>query len=200
MTVISLNLKSIFPMTEAKFLELCQKNPEYKLELTANQELVIMSPTGGSTGNRNIKLLARLEIWTEKERSPQGSATRAGIAFDSSTMFKLPNGALRSPDAAWLTLERWNSLTQGQKDSFPPICPDFVVELRSPSDSLVGLQQKMREYVDNGVRLGWLIDPQNQRVEISRQGGEIEILTNPTQLSGENILSGFVLDLQGIMN
>lgn len=179
-------------MTEAKFLELCQQNPEYKLELTANQQLLIMSPTGGSTGNRNIKLLARLEIWTEKERT--------GIAFDSSTMFKLPNGALRSPDAAWLTLERWNNLTQGQKDSFPPICPDFVVELRSPSDSLLELQQKMREYLDNGVRLGWLIDPQNQRVEISRQGGEIEILTNPTQLSGENILSGFVLDLQGIIN
>jgi len=191
MTVITLNLKPILTMTEAKFLQLCQQNPEYKLELTANQQLLIMSPTGGSTGNRNIKLLARLEIWTEKERT--------GIAFDSSTMFKLPNGALRSPDAAWLTLERWNNLTQGQKDSFPPICPDFVVELRSPSDSLLELQQKMREYLDNGVRLGWLIDPQNQRVEISRQGGEIDILTNPTQLFGENILSGFVLDLRSIL-
>ena len=191
MPAIALKLEPILPMTDENFLQLCHLNPEAKLELTAQLELVIMTPTGGSTGNRNIKLSARLERWIEEEGT--------GVAFDSSTMFKLPSGAFRSPDAAWIKLERWHTLTTEQKDTFPPICPDFVVELRSPSDSLLSLQQKMREYLANGVRLGWLIDPQNQRVEIYRQGQEVEILMRPLQLGGEDVLIGFILDLTAIL-
>jgi Uma2 family endonuclease len=191
MTAIVLNLEPILSMTEERFIQLCQANPEAKLELTDKGELVIMPPTGGKSGNRNIKLSARLERWTEEDRS--------GIAFDSSTLFKLPSGAFRSPDAAWISLERWNDLTPQQQETFPPICPDFVVELRSPSDSLTQLQEKMREYLANGIRLGWLIDPQNQRVEIYRPQRETEILTRPDSLSGEAVLSGFVLDLKGIL-
>lgn len=191
MTAIVLNLEPILSMTEENFIQLCHANPEAKLELTDKGELVIMPPTGGSSGNRNIKLSARLERWTEEDRS--------GIAFDSSTMFKLPSGAFRSPDAAWIPLERWNSLTPEEQDSFPPICPDFVIELRSPSDTLSQLQEKMREYIANGVRLGWLIDPRNQQVEIYRPGRETEIVTRPDRLFGEDVLSGFVLELTGIL-
>jgi Uma2 family endonuclease len=191
MKAIALKLEPILSMTDENFIQLCHLNPEAKLELSVQGELIIMTPTGGSAGNRNVKLSARLEQWTE--------GVGSGVAFDSSTMFKLPSGAFRSPDAAWIRLERWNALTQEQKDTFPPICPDFVIELRSPSDSLSELQKKMREYLDNGVRLGWLIDPQNQRVEIYRQGQETEVLTHPLQLSGEDVLSGFILDLKGIL-
>lgn len=191
MTAIILNLEPILTMTEENFRQLCHANPETKLELTTTGELVIMPPTGGSAGNRNIKLSARLQRWTEEERS--------GIAFDSSTMFQLPSGAFRSPDAAWISLERWNALTSEQKDGFPPICPDFVVELRSPSDNLSQLQEKMREYLANGIRLGWLIDPQNQRIEIYQPGREREILNRPDYISGQEVLLGFVLELEGIL-
>jgi Uma2 family endonuclease len=191
MTAIVLNLESLLSMTEDIFIQLCHANPEAKLELTGKGELVVMPPTGGSAGNRNLKLTTRLGQWTEEDRS--------GIAFDSSTLFQLPSGAFRSPDAAWISIDRWNALTPDQQDSFPPICPDFVVELRSPSDSLRQLQEKMQEYIANGIRLGWLIDPQNQQVEIYRPGQEKEILKRPDRLSGEDILSGFVLDLTGIL-
>jgi Uma2 family endonuclease len=191
MTSLTLTLKPMIQLTEQQFSQLCQANPDAKLELTAQGELVIMSPTGGTTGNRNIKLSTRLEIWTESDRN--------GIAFDSSTMFRLPDGALRSPDAAWISLERWNQLTTEEQDEFPPICPDFVVEIRSSSDRLISLQKKMQEYMDNGTRLGWLIDPKKQTVEIYRRGREKEILANPTQLSGEDVLPEFVLNLSGIL-
>jgi Uma2 family endonuclease len=191
MTAIVLNLEPILTMTEENFRQLCHANPETKLELTKTGELVIMPPTGGSTGNRNIKLSARLQRWTEEERS--------GIAFDSSTMFQLPSGAFRSPDAAWISLDRWNALTPEQQDSFPPICPDFVVELRSPSDNLSQLQEKMREYLANGIRLGWLIDPQNQRIEIYQPGRERDILNRPDYISGQEVLPGFLLELEGIL-
>jgi len=191
MTALTLNLDAIVQLTDEAFYTLCRANPEVKFERTSFGELIIMPPTGGETGNRNIKLAARLENWAEQDCS--------GIAFDSSTMFQLPNGAYRSPDAAWIVLERWEALSPKQREAFSPICPDFVVELRSPSDSLTTLQNKMQEYMDNGASLGWLLNPQDQQVEIYRQGQDKEVLSNPTSLSGEEVLPGFVLDLRGIL-
>lgn len=162
MIAIALNLTPVIQLNPDRFKQLCYANPDAKLELTHKGELVVMSPTGGETGNRNIKLLARLENWA--------SADGTGIAFDSSTMFQLPNNSFRSPDASWISLARWNRLTDEQKVTFPPICPDFVVELRSPSDSLNSLPEKMQEYLDNGAQLGWLLDPKTKRVEIYRPG------------------------------
>jgi len=150
-----------------------------------------MPPTGGETGNRNAKLTIRLGNWAE--------ADGTGITFDSSTGFKLPNGANRSPDAAWILLTRWETLTPEQRCRFPPIAPDFVIELRSDTDSLTTTQSKMEEYIDNGVRLGWLLNPQDQQVEIYRQGQDKEVLSNPISLSGEEVLPGFVLELRGIL-
>lgn len=191
MIALTLNLKPIMQLTDDAFYALCQANPEVKLERTAQGELIVMPPTGGETGNRNIKLSTRLENWAEQDGT--------GIAFDSSTMFQLPNGAYRSPDAAWISLARWEALTSEQREAFPPICPDFVVELRSPSDSLKMIQDKMQEYMDNGACLGWLIDPKTQQVEIYRQAQEKEVLRSPTHISGEVVLSGFVLDLNRIL-
>jgi Uma2 family endonuclease len=191
MTAVTLTLDPLIQLTDAKFRKLCQANPDAKLERTAQGELVVMPPTGGESGNRNIKLSARLEIWADKDGT--------GLAFDSSTMFCLPNGAFRSPDAAWITLDRWQALSHEQQVGFPPLCPDFVIELRSASDSLGSLQEKMQEYLDNGASLGWLINPQGHQVEIYRQGQPKAILLAPTQLFGENILPNFVMDLQGIL-
>ena len=191
MTAVTLDLTSIVQLTDEAFYALCRANPEVKFERTAQVKLIVMPPTGGETGNRNIKLSARLENWAEQDGS--------GIAFDSSTMFQLPNGAYRSPDAAWIPLAGWEALTLEEREAFPPLCPDFVVELRSPSDSLKTVQDKMQEYMDNGARLGWLIDPKSQQVEIYRQGKEKEILRSPTSLSGEEVLPGFVLDLNRIL-
>lgn len=191
MNSLTLNLTSILPLTDEVFSEICRANPEIKFERTAKGALVVMPPTGGETGNRNIKLSARLENWAERDGS--------GLAFDSSTMFQLPNGAYRSPDAAWIAVERWLALTSVERQGFPPICPDFVVELRSRSDSLKSVQDKMQEYMDNGVRLGWLINPQDKQVEIYRQGQEKEVLLAPTSLSGEQLLPGFVLNLTQIL-
>ncbi|MGB6301648.1 MAG: Uma2 family endonuclease, partial [Rivularia sp. (in: cyanobacteria)] len=150
----------------------------------------IMPPVGGESSNRNAGLTAQLWIWNQKNN--------LGIVFDSSGGFKLPNGADRSPDASWLKLSRWNELTTEQKTKFLPVAPDFVIELLSPSDSLKTTQQKMEEYKNNGVRLGWLINRKNRQVEIYRIGKEVEILDNPDSLSGEDVLPGFVLDLQMI--
>jgi Uma2 family endonuclease len=191
MTSVLINLDPVFKLTDENFYELCRTNPEVKFERTAKGELIVMAPTGGETGNRNMKLSARLENWTEEDGT--------GIAFDSSTMFQLPLGAYRSPDAAWIQLERWESLSPEDRSAFPPLCPDFVVELRSISDSLRSVQDKMQEYLENGVRLGWLIDPKGQQVEIYRQGQAKEVLQAPTRLSGEDVLPGFVLDLSRIL-
>jgi Uma2 family endonuclease len=191
MTAVTLTLDPLIQLTDAKFRKLCHANPDAKLERTAQGELVVMPPTGGESGNRNIKLSARLEIWADKDGT--------GLAFDSSTMFCLPNGAFRSPDVAWITLDRWQALSHEQQVGFPPLCPDFVIELRSTSDSLGSLQDKMQEYLDNGASLGWLINPQGHQVEIYRQGQPKAILLAPTQLFGENILPNFVMDLQGIL-
>jgi Uma2 family endonuclease len=191
MTAVTLTLKPLLQLTPEQFYALCQANPDAKLERTATGELVVMSPTGGESGSRNRKLTQRLGNWSDQDGT--------GEAFDSSTMFQLPNGAFRSPDAAWVALSRWNALTPEERRTFPPLCPDFVVELRSDSDSLSSLQAKMQEYMANGARLGWLLDPQGQRVEIYRQGQAKQVLAAPTQLSGEAVLPEFVLNLQGIL-
>jgi len=191
MTALTLNLDAIVQLTDDAFYALCRANPEVKFERTSFGELIVMPPTGGETGNRNIELAFQLQAWSRQNQ--------LGLAFDSSTCFRLPNGANRSPDAAWILLPRWEALSPKQREGFPPICPDFVVELRSPSDSLKTLQDKMQEYIDNGARLGWLLNPQDQQVEIYRQGQDQEVLSNPTSLPGEGVLPGFVLDLRGIL-
>jgi Uma2 family endonuclease len=191
MNLVTLTFPSNIHLSEEQFFELCQKNRDYRFERTASGELLIMPPTGGETGRRNIKISTQVEVWS--------SQNNLGVAFDSSTCFKLPNGANLSPDASWVRRERWNTLTPEQKRKFPPLCPDFVVELRSPSDSLEKLRAKMKEYLENGVQLGWLIDPETQQVEIYRPIRDIEILQSPTTLSGEDVLPGFVLNLQPIL-
>ncbi len=177
-------------LTDEQFWQLCLSNRDYRFERTAKGELIVMPPTGSDTGRRNIKITTQLEIWN--------SQSKLGVAFDSSTGFKLPNGAERSPDASWVKKERWESLTVEQQAKFAPLCPDFVVELRSPSDSLQNLQEKMREYINNGAKLGWLIDRKNQQVEIYRPDRDVEILSSPQTLSGEDVLPGFVLELTEI--
>lgn len=184
-------LQLTIDLTDEQFWQLCQKNQELKFERTASGELLIMSPTGGETGNRNIEIAYQVQGWSRKNNS--------GKAFDSSTGFKLPNGANRSPDASWITIEKWESLSAEQRRKFLPLCPDFVIELRSPTDSLKKIREKMQEYIENGARLGWLIDAETRKVEIYRQGRDVEILEAPTTLSGEDVLPGFVFDLTTIM-
>lgn len=184
-------IKLSIDLTDEQFFDLCQRNRDYRFERTTSGELLIMSPTGSETGNRNIELAYQLQAWSRQNN--------LGIAFDSSTGFKLPNGAERSPDVSWIRRERWEALTPTQRKKFAPICPDFVVELRSETDSLKELQEKMREYRDNGAKLGWLIDRKNKRVEIYRPGDNVEILNSPATLSGEDVLPGFVLNLKGIL-
>jgi Uma2 family endonuclease len=166
-------------------------NRDLRLEQTAQGELIIMPPTGWKSGNRNSRLTQRLGNWAD--------ADGTGLAFDSSTGYILPNGAKRSPDASWVSSERLEALNP-DPTRFLPMAPDFAVELRSANDELKTVQQKMQEYINNGVRLGWLIDPQNQRVEIYRIGQNVEVLQSPTSLLGENVLPGFVLELNQILN
>jgi len=187
---ILLHLKPIIELTDQEFFEFCQINRDLRIERTAKGELLIMPPTGSETGNRNAKLTVQLGIWAEGDGN--------GIYFDSNTGFKLPNGAERSPDVAWVKLERWNALTPEQQKKFAPICPEFVVELRSPSDNLEPLKTKMQEYLDNGALLGWLIDRKNRQVYIYRPGVAVECLNNPATVSGESVLPGFVLNLSKI--
>ncbi|NJM67097.1 MAG: Uma2 family endonuclease [Acaryochloris sp. RU_4_1] len=191
MTILTLTLDPVIHLSDEQFYQLCQVNRDIKFERTATGELIIMPPTGGETGKRNLGLSGQLWLWNQQ--------TQQGEGFDSSTCFKLPNGADRSPDAAWVKLERWQVLTPEQRQKFPPLAPDFVMELRSTTDSLVALQKKMQEYLENGVCLGWLINPQDQQVEIYRPGQGVEVLQSPTQLSGEDVLPGFVLDLSKIL-
>ena len=178
-------------LSPGNFEQIVQANPEWKFEQTAYGELVVVPPTGGTSGSKNLSLSRQFGNWIEENLD-------LGEGFDSSTMFQLPNGAKRSPDAAWVERGRWDALTQQQQDGYPPLCPDFVVELRSQGDSLEELQAKMREYTDNGARLGWLINPQARQVEIYRQGLGVEVLQAPLTLSGEDVLPGFVLSLQRI--
>ena len=180
-----------FRITPEQFEQLADAEQIARLELTENGELIVMSPTGGTAGKKNFNLYLDFGIWNRQ--------TKLGQAFDSSTIFALPNGARRSPDVSWVKLERWNQLTQAQQDGFPPIAPDFVIELVSPSDlkkqRYEDLQAKMKEYLDNGVKLGWLIEPSAKTVEIYRLGKPVEISNNPQALSGEDVLPGFTLDL-----
>ena len=170
------------------FFEFCQLNPEWRIERTSEGDVVIMAPTGGWTGSRNFTLIGLFSRWVEEDGT--------GIGFDSSTGFTLPNGAKRSPDLAWVKRERWESLTEQEREEFPPLCPDFVVELRSRSDALTSLQKKMEEYIENGAQLGWLIDPQERKVYIYRPQTEEQCLENPRTISGEPLLSGFILEVQ----
>lgn len=186
LTPLKLNLNSVH-LTDEQFYQLCQNNRELNFERNAKGELIIMPPVGGESGNREADLTIDLGIWNRQ--------TRLGYTFSSSTVFKLPNGGDRSPDAAWIRRERWEALTPEQRRKFPPIAPDFVIELRSETDNLSILQEKMQEYLDAGVRLGWLINPQQQQVEIYRLGEAVEVRNLPTELLGEDVLPGFSLRL-----
>lgn len=190
MTALVINLRPTIELSDDAFYEFCQHNPDLRIERTATGALIVMPPTGGESGHRNADLITDVGLWNRQ--------TELGIVFDSSTVFKLPNGANRSPDVAWITNERWNALSIEQKKRFPPIAPDFVIELRSETDALSDLQEKMQEYMDNGVRLGWLIDPHTQQVSLYRPGQSVEMLQTPAKLLGETVLPGFVLDLSRI--
>ncbi|PAX51626.1 Uma2 family endonuclease [Brunnivagina elsteri] len=190
MTALTLNLNSLIKLTREQFYQLCEANPDLKLERNFQGELVIMPPTGGETGRSNVNLILQVASWNEQNQ--------LGEVFDSSTGFTLPNGADRSPDVSWVEKSRWNALTQEQKEKFIPLCPDFAIEILSPSDSLTKTQKKMQEYISNGCRLGWLINRKKQEVEIYRPEQEVEVLTFPSTISGEDILPGFILNLQRI--
>ena len=183
-----------FQLTPKQFDHLAPANETVRLELTAQGELLVMPPTGSGTSGRNARITAQLTVWADRDGR--------GKAFDSSGMYALPNGARRSPDASWVELSRWQALTAEEQESFAPLAPDFVIELASPSDLEVqryaDLQAKMHEYIDNGTRLGWLIEPQTQRVEIYRPGQQATIREAPQTLSGEDVLPGFELDLSAI--
>ncbi|MBD2101577.1 Uma2 family endonuclease [Leptolyngbya sp. FACHB-261] len=187
MSSFVLNLEPIIQLTREQFYLLCQANRDLKLERTARGELLIMSPVGGEGGNQEAALITDLEIWNRE--------IRLGKVFSSSTIFSLPNGADRSPDVAWVRLERWQALTPKEQQGFPPLCPDFVIELRSRTDRLKPLQEKMQEYLDNGLRLGWLIDPQNRQAEIYRPAQAVQVIALPATLLGEEVLPGFELQL-----
>ncbi|NJO39733.1 MAG: Uma2 family endonuclease [Cyanobacteria bacterium CRU_2_1] len=191
MVAVTVNLSPLLELTDDAFYQLCRNNPEIQFERTATGELVIMSPVGGEGGKREADLIVDLGLWNRQ--------ANLGVVFSSSTCFKLPNGADRSPDAAWIKQARWDALTPAQQRKFPPIVPDFVIELRSETDDLGTLRAKMREYMDNGVVLGWLINPQDRQVEIYRQGHPVEVFDAPISLSGEDLLPGFVLDLNRIV-
>ena len=189
--MFTLALRPTLELTDEQFEQICQANRDLKFERTAKGELVIVALTGGETGRHNLNLSGQLWLWNQQ--------TGLGEGFGSSTGFRLPNGAIRSPDAAWVRLERWQSLTPEQRKRYVPLCPDFVVELRSASDELMDLQAKMREYLENGLQLGWLLDPETETVEIYRSNQAVELLEKPVNLSGESILPGFVLALTGIL-
>ncbi|MEZ2230795.1 Uma2 family endonuclease [Microcoleus sp.] len=192
-------LELTLELTDEQFFQLCQNNRDLRFERTANGELIIMSPTGSETGRRNSGLNFQLTAWNIQNN--------LGVVFDSSSGFKLPDGSDISPDSAWVRRDRWDALTPEQKEKFAPICPDFVVELReaklsrreSASDSLEKLRAKMKVYIKNGAKLGWLLDRKNRQVEISRPDRNVEIIYSPATLSGEDVLPGFVLDLSDIL-
>lgn len=184
---LTVALPAIAPMTHEEFYAFCAANRDLRIERTSTGEVVIMPPAFANTGNRNFNVAAQLWIWTEQDGT--------GLGFDSSAGFTLPNGAIRAPDAAWIKADRWNALTEAEKASFAPICPDFVIELRSTSDTLKGLQAKMDEYIANGVSLGWLIDPQNRVVYIYRPNQPLQTLENPEQVNGDPELPGFSLPM-----
>ena len=190
MTAITVNFSPVVDISDEQFYQLCIHNPDTKFERNADGEIVIMPPTGGETGKRNAKLTSRFIVWNEQ--------SNLGEVFDSSTGYKLPSGANRSPDVSWIEKSRWDNLNPQQKEKFIPLAPDFALELMSPTDYLINTQAKMKEYLDNGVKLGWLINPKAKQVEIYRFGQDVELLDSPQVVSGEDILPGFTLDLTNI--
>jgi Uma2 family endonuclease len=185
-----IKLRPVVTMTDDQFFDFCQANSDYRFERTVQGELLVMSPTGSESGNRNASLTVRVGVWAEQDGS--------GLIFDSSSGFTLPNGAVRSPDLSWIQTTRWEAIPVEQRKQFAPICPDFVVELRSETDDLKMLQAKMQEYIDNGAKLGWLIDPIARQVYVYQPGIEVQQLSQPDCLSGDPTLPGFVLDLSKI--
>ncbi len=183
--MVALNLQPVLPLTDDVFEQLCQQNPDLRLERTAQGELIAMAPAGSETGYYNADLLGQLWAWNRQ----QG----LGIVLDSSAGFTLPNGAIRSPDAAWITQPRWYALTPEQRRRFAPLCPDFVLELKSPSDEL-SMQAKLQEYMDNGAQLGWLIDPDACQVYCYRPGQPVQVYDRPETLSGDPVLPHFTMD------
>ena len=177
-------------LSEEDFFEFCQLNKDLRIERTRNGEIVIMPPTGGETGNRGAEITFQLKLWAKQDGT--------GEVFDSSTGFTLPNMATRSPDAAWVVRSRLSILTPEEKQNFIPLCPDFVIELKSPSDNLKTVQAKMEEYIENGARLGWLLNPETRRVEVYGPGGRREVIEAAESVSGDPVLQGFKLDLDDI--
>lgn len=189
-SAVVIRLTPAIEMTDDEYFALCQINRELMIERTAEGDLIVMPPTGFITGDRNSEINMQLRLWAKRDGT--------GVALDSSTGFRLPNGATRAPDAAWILRSRLVGLTIEQKQKFLPLCPDFVIELRSPNDALENLQTKMDEYIMNGARLGFLIDPPTRRVFVYRPNAETQILENPSEVSGSDVLQGFVLDLREI--
>ncbi len=186
----TLQIHPVVQMDDDQLFEFCHRNRDLRVERTAQGDLILMSPASSESGRINAQLVRLVGNWAEVDGS--------GIVFDSSSGFTLPNRAMRAPDVAWIQRDRWQALTSAEQQRFAPICPDFVIELRSPSDSLKMLQEKMQEYLDHGARLGWLIDPQARRVHLYRPGVEIEVLQDPEVLSGDPVLTGFLLNLRRI--
>jgi Uma2 family endonuclease len=187
---IVLDVRSV-GLTDDQYFRLCSDNRDLRIEMTAQKELIIMSPTNMETGRKNAKITMRLGIWAEQDGT--------GECFDSSSEFTLPNGAKRSPDACWIPKSRWDRFTKDEKETFTEICPDFVLELRSPSDHLADLRQKMEEYIANGSQLGWLLDPIEKRAIIYRPGHTPEHIENPGVLSGDPVLPGFKFEFKEIL-
>lgn len=187
----TIDLKAFTDSISDRALEqLCRENPDLRFEINANGKLIIMSPAGSESGKRNGDLFGQVWYWNRQ--------SKLGIVFDSSTGFKLSNGATRSPDVSWIAIESWNSLSDKQKRGFAPIDPDFVIELMSPTDDLATTQRKMKEYIDCDVKLGWLINPDAKEVEIYRLDRDKQVLNNPDNLSGEDLLPGLTVDLSDI--
>jgi len=182
---ISLDLAPFIQLSDEQFFELCRRNPELVIERSANGELQIITPTGGSSGRRNMALSGFLFLWARQDGT--------GVAFDSSTMFALPSGAMRSPDASWVHSDRWAALSLAEQDGFPALCPDFVAEILSPTDSLAQTRSKLEEFLANGARLGWLIDPFRRVAEVYRPGRPVETVEEDAVLSGEDVLAGLTI-------
>jgi Uma2 family endonuclease len=187
---VVLHTRPALEMDEEQFFQFCRINRDWRIERTAEGDLEIMPPTGGETSNRNADLTMQVGIWTRRDGT--------GVAFESNGGFILPNGAMRSPDASWVRRERLTNLTAEQKQRFLPLCADFVIELRSLSDPLPPLEAKMREYLENGARLGWLLDPGERKVHVYQPEEDVRILENPQKVSGDPVLQSFVLDLKPI--
>jgi Uma2 family endonuclease len=186
---LAINIDALLKdFSEEDFFEMCRQNPDLRVEMSKEGDIIIMPPTGGETSGQNFDLNIDLGVWIRKDGTGKG--------FESNALFILPNGAKRSPDMSWIKLDRWNNLSEKERKSFPHICPDFVVELRSPSDSIKELKEKMEEYIENGAQLGWLIDPIQKKVYVYRPNAEIEELENPASISGDPLLKGFALDLR----